>query len=140
MKATPVGSVSKVSLIVRAALFAVALMCSWSAVAATPYPMSSGNYSEGFDDIANWGANFSSGIGASRWSAAPINTSGTVPDGVKITTNATATAGWPAAVSQSTGIQKGTGAMLFLTTGSTDHSAAIGAICFSILPASLPEL
>ena len=41
--------------------------------AAAPFPMSSGNYSENFNDIANWTNNFASGIGAQYWASVPIN-------------------------------------------------------------------
>src|ERR1044072_4779371 len=58
--------------------------------AATPFPMSSGNYSENFSDIANWTNNFASGIGAQYWASVPINSTGTIPDGVKITVSTAA--------------------------------------------------
>src|SRR5204863_6236621 len=53
--------------------------------AATPFPMSSANYSENFNDIANWTNNFASGIGAQYWSSVGINANGAIPDGVRIT-------------------------------------------------------
>ena len=49
-------------------IFALGLVCASNLRAATPYVMSTGNYLETFADIANWGANFSSGIGAEHWS------------------------------------------------------------------------
>jgi hypothetical protein len=87
-----------------------------TASAATPFPMSSGNYYENFNDIANWTNNFASGIGAQYWSSVPVNSSGTIPDGVKITvstaTFASGTAG---------GVQKGSGNIQLLSTNATDN-------------------
>jgi hypothetical protein len=85
------------------------------ALAATPFPMASGNYSEGFNDIANWTNNFAAGIGAQYWASVPVNATGTIPDGVRITvstaTFVTGTAG---------GVQKGAGNIQLLSTNATD--------------------
>ncbi len=87
-----------------------------SAVAATPFPMASGNYFESFNDIANWTNNFASGIGAQYWSSVGVNATGTIPDGVRITvstaTFVTNTAG---------GVQKGAGNIQLLSTNATDN-------------------
>lgn len=84
------------------------------------YPMNGGNYSQDFADIANWSNNFASGVGASNWSAVVANSSGTIPDGKKTTkssaTFTTSTAG---------GVQKGSGALLFLSTGSAANGEAV---------------
>ncbi len=84
--------------------------------AATPFPMSGGNYFENFNDIANWTNNFASGIGAQYWSSVPVNATGTIPDGVRITvgtaTFVTGTAG---------GVQKGAGNIQLLSTNATDN-------------------
>jgi hypothetical protein len=100
-------------LLVLASLSVVAVSAS---SAATPFPMSSGNYVEGFGDIANWTNNFASGIGAQYWASVPVNASGTIPDGVKITvstaTFVTSTAG---------GVQKGSGNIQLLSTNGTDN-------------------
>ena len=83
-----------------------------------PYLMSSGNYSQNFADIANWGNNFASGTGAANYSAVAINGTGTIPDGVKTTvSSATFTTG------TSGGVQKGTGNLQFLSTGSNNATA-----------------
>jgi hypothetical protein len=84
--------------------------------AAIPFPMSSGNYSENFSDIANWTNNFASGIGAQYWSSVGINATGTIPDGVKITVS-TATF----VTSTSGGVQKGSGNIQLLSTNGTDN-------------------
>lgn len=90
-----------------------------AASAATPYPMSGGNYSEAFGDIANWGANFASGVGAAYWSSVPIVASGAIPDGVKTTVSTAAfTSG------TSGGVQKGTGNIQLLSTNGTDLTNA----------------
>src|SRR5262252_1975808 len=86
------------------------------AAAATPFPMASGNYAENFNDIANWTNGFASGIGAQYWAAVPVNATGTIPDGVRITvstaTFVTGTAG---------GVQKGAGNIQLLSTNATDN-------------------
>ena len=86
------------------------------ALAATPFPMASGNYSENFNDITNWTANFASGIGAQYWSSVPINAIGTIPDGVKITV---ATSAFVTATTG--GVQKGAGNIQLLSTNGTDN-------------------
>lgn len=84
--------------------------------AATPFPMSSGNYSENFNDIANWTNNFASGIGAQYWASVPVNATGTIPDGVKITVS---TAAFVSGTSG--GVQKGSGVIELLSTNGTDN-------------------
>lgn len=89
----------------------------------TAVPMSSQNnltYTENFADISNWSNNFASGIGANRWTSVGLNSTGTIPDGKKTTkssaTFVTSTAG---------GIQKGTQALQFLSTGSGANAEAV---------------
>ncbi|MCL2435134.1 MAG: chitobiase/beta-hexosaminidase C-terminal domain-containing protein [Lentimicrobiaceae bacterium] len=55
--------------------------------AATPYPMLNGNFYEDFSDIANWTDNFAAGTGANFWSSVAVNTTGTVGDGIRISTS-----------------------------------------------------
>jgi len=87
-----------------------------AASAATPWPIASGNYFESFGDIANWTNNFASGVGAQYWASVPINATGTIPDGVRITVS-TATF-----VSGTTGgVQKGSGNIQLLSTNATDN-------------------
>jgi endonuclease I len=99
-----------------APLLALALFGPAMSFAATPFPMASGNYSENFSDIANWTNNFASGIGAQYWASVPVNATGTVPDGVRISvstaTFVTNTAG---------GVQKGSGNIQLLSTNATDN-------------------
>src|SRR4051812_26764872 len=100
-------------------IFALGLACASNLRAATPYVMSTGNYLETFADIANWGANFSSGIGAEHWSSVAVTTTGVIPDGQKTTVStATFSSG------SSGGVQKGTGNIVQLSTGTTDNSTA----------------
>ena len=87
--------------------------------AAVPFPMSSGNYSESFGDIANWTNNFAAGIGAQYWASVPINATGTIPDGVKITVSTAAFT-----TSTSGGVQKGSGNIQLLSTNGTDDTNA----------------
>jgi len=76
-------------------------------------------YSEGFDDVANWANGFAGGIGATHFAPAPISTAGTIPDGVKITTS---TASFSSGTSG--GVQKGSGNLVFLSTGSPDNTTS----------------
>jgi len=86
-----------------------------------PYLMSSGNYSQNFADIANWGNNFASGTGAANYSAVAVNTTGTIPDGVKTTVSS---ATFQASTS-SGGIQRGSGNLLFLSTGTSNNANSV---------------
>mgnify|MGYP003348468878 CR=1 FL=1 len=86
------------------------------------YPMALGNYSEGFDDIANWADNFAAGVGASYWGSVPVTATGTIPDGVKTTASS---ATFLVNTSFSSSVQRGTGALWMLSTGTTDNSSAI---------------
>ena len=90
------------------------------ALAATPFPMASGNYFESFADIANWTNNFAAGIGAQYWASVATNTNGTIPDGVR-TSNTTATF----VTGTTEGVQKGSGSIQLLATNSTDNSHAV---------------
>lgn len=77
----------------------------------TPYPLANGTYTEGFDDISNWTANFAAGIGANRFGVASPNP--TLPN--SNTVFVTNTSG---------GVQKGTGAIVLLATGTTSGQNA----------------
>lgn len=83
------------------------------------YTMASGNYSETFADIANWAANFASGTGAGYYASVAAGGSGTIPNGTKTTVS---TATWTTGTTA--GVQKGTGTLILLTTGTTDNSSA----------------
>ncbi len=85
-------------------------------------------YTETFTDIGNWVFNttpvdgtFTYGIGADAWRGVAIGGTTTVPSATKITGQTTSfiTNG------SSTGIQKGSGSMVLLTTGTTDNSTAV---------------
>jgi hypothetical protein len=99
------------------------------ASAATPYVMSTGNYSEGFQNIGTWANDFASGTGAAPWSSVATGAGNTIPDGAKVTT---ATTTFLASSSSSTGIERGTNSgsagvtnLVFLCSGTTDNNAAI---------------
>jgi hypothetical protein len=95
------------------------IAASFSNGTVVPYPMASGNYQETFADIANWTNNFASGTGASRFGSVAVQGTGTIPDGVKTTVStATFTTGTTG------GVQKGTGNIVLLSTGTTDNSTA----------------
>src|SRR5262245_26990155 len=87
-----------------------------------PVPMASQpgqSYTENFADIANWTNAFAAGIGANRFDTVGVNASGTIPDGVRITTR-TATF----VTGTSGGVQKGTGTIMLLSTGTTDNTSS----------------
>ena len=79
------------------------------------------SYTENFADIANWTADFASGIGTGPFKSYPITAGGTANDGIR-TTKSSAT------FSSTTtgGVQKGTAALQFLSTGSGTPSEAVG--------------
>src|SRR3954462_7313977 len=98
-------------------LLTVLTYCGLSAQ--TPVPMSSQpglTYTENFADVANWTNGFASGIGANRFASVAVNATGTIPDGVRITT---ATANFTTGTSG--GVQKGTQNIVLLSTGATDN-------------------
>jgi len=91
-----------------------------------PYVMSAANFTANFADMANWTNNFAAGTGASYWASVDIIGSGTsVTTGVRTTkssaTFVTGTTG---------GVQKGTQALMFLSTGSTTTPEAVAVDLF----------
>jgi len=104
--------------------FLLFILCvfSFQLNAQTPVLMSAQSgysYTENFSDITNWTNNFASGAGASCWGSVPVNSSGIVGDGVKISTSTAAfTTG------TSGGVQRGSGVIQLLST-STANSCAI---------------
>ncbi|MDB5221403.1 MAG: hypothetical protein JWN83_70 [Chitinophagaceae bacterium] len=99
-----------------------------------PVPMASQpdlSFTEGFADIANWSNFFISGDGANHWGGLSANTTGTIPDGIKLTAATNSFQG--ATFGSSGGVQKGTDqappteSIVLLSTGSPDNttSAAI---------------
>ena len=100
---------------VLASLLASALAAA-TALAATPFPMASSNYSETFGDITNWTNNFASGVGAQYWASVPINATGVIGDGSRITVATTAFV-----TTTTGGVQKGAGNIQLLSTNGTDN-------------------
>jgi trimeric autotransporter adhesin len=95
----------------------------------TPVPMSSQPglaYTENFSDIVNWTFNgttgtFSSGIGAAAWKGNAIVTGSGIP-----TPNVMTTSTLAFSTGSSGGVQKGTGVIQFLTTGTTANTTSLG--------------
>lgn len=89
----------------------------------TPVPMSVQPglvYTENFADIANWTNGFASGMGANRFGAVPVSSNGTIPAAGKTTaSSATFSSG------TSTGVQKGSGNIILLSTSATDNTTAV---------------
>lgn len=108
---------------IAAALASPIFFAGQAGAASTPYPMANGNYSENFSDMVSWPAGLGgAGTTASNWSPVAIYSSGTIPDGAKITTStATFSSG------SSGGLQTNSpvGSMTLLSTGSTDNSSAV---------------
>lgn len=84
-------------------------------------------YTENFSDIANWTFNsspangtFTAGTGSSAWKGISSTSTGTTPNSTLITT---ASAAFVSGTSG--GVQKGSGALMLLTTGSTDHTSSV---------------
>jgi len=90
--------------------------------AQTPVPMASQpglTYTEDFTDISNWTNGFAAGIGADRFASVGTNGSSGIPSATIITT---ATASF--ASGSSGGVQKGSGQIMLLSTGSTDNTSS----------------
>lgn len=107
------------------ALSILAFACSF---AQTPVPMASQpglTYTENFADIANWTNGFAAGIGANRFGAVAVNATGTIPDGVRITTaTSTFVTGTSGGVQRGTAQTPSTQSIVLLTTGATDNTSA----------------
>ncbi len=124
------GNISAARFLTRLMLMVVLCLGVGESWGQTPVPMSSQpglSYTENFADIANWTNNFAAGIGASAWSAVPVNSTGSIPDGVKTTVassifQTSATTG---------GIQRGSlsgnpaGTLVFLSTGAASSTSAV---------------
>jgi hypothetical protein len=92
-------------------LAALLVLLSLTARAQTPYALSTGDYTQNFDQISGWTNSFAAGTGAAPFSVA--TPSPTLPN--QNTVFSTGTSG---------GVQKGTGTIVLLATGSTDNSSA----------------
>jgi len=94
----------------------------------TPVPMASQpglTYTENFADIANWTNGFAAGIGANRFKDVAINATGTIPDGVRITTStATFVTGSTGGVQRGTAQSPSTQSIVLLSTGATDNTSS----------------
>ena len=77
-------------------------------------------YTENFTDIANWTNGFAAGTGANRFAIVPVQTIGIIPAADKTTiSSATFSSG------SGGGVQRGTAAIVLLSTGTTDNSTAV---------------
>ncbi|MCC9167880.1 T9SS type A sorting domain-containing protein [Pontibacter harenae] len=90
---------------------ALLLLLPLLAAAQTPYRLSDGTYTESFAGIADWAADFASGEGAAPFS--PAAPSPTLPSQNRVFSTGT-----------SGGVQKGSGSIVLLATGSTDGQNA----------------
>lgn len=107
------------------------LICLFSVVgtfAQTPVPMASQSglsYTEDFADIANWTNGFASGTGANRFGAVAVNATGTIPDGVRVSTStATFQTGTTGGVQRGTSQTPSTQSIVLLSTGGADNSSS----------------
>ena len=97
--------------------FALLMLISLNSFGQTPYLMSGGNYSEQFTKIANitnWPNGFN-GTDCTEWKSVPVNTSGTVGDGVKISTSSATFA-----TGSSGAVQRGAANIVLLSTGTAN--------------------
>ena len=117
-------------------LLALSVMVAFFAIAQTPISISTQpnfTYTENFNDIANWtfrvgvaDGTFTSGIGASAFRGNDINTAGFIPSGTRITTSSLLFQTPPSGNQGfSGGVYKGTGNLVFLSTGTSDNSSSI---------------
>ncbi|MBC3788096.1 putative Ig domain-containing protein [Spirosoma utsteinense] len=91
--------------------------------AQTPVPLSGQpgfTYTATFTDIPNWANNFASGIEANRFQSVAVGGAATIPDPAK-TTKSSATF----VTSGAGGIQKGTDALVLLSTGTTNNTESV---------------
>jgi len=124
-------------------LVLIALGACIAVSAQTPVVMSSQNnftYSESFGDVANWtfstapvDGTFTAGTGAAAWKGLATNATGTIPDGKKVTTATTTFA-----TGSGGGVQKGTGNLVLLSTGTSDNTTAVAIDFLWILQALMP--
>ena len=86
----------------------------------SPVPMAStATYTEDFSTVSTWTNNFASPTEATRFGGVAVNATGTIPDGKRVTTASTTfTTG------TSGGVQKGTGTLVLLSTGTTDNTSS----------------
>ncbi|QKG53953.1 T9SS type A sorting domain-containing protein [Hymenobacter sp. BRD67] len=117
-------------------LLALALRTS-PAAAQTPYPLVSGNYFEGFDNVGSWADGFASGVGAAPYGAVGSTYSGTPPTGLVPSPTVTT-------ISSSTFVAGGTGGvqryvdtttpaangLALLAPGTTDNKSAVAVDLF----------
>ncbi|MBL0881870.1 MAG: cadherin-like beta sandwich domain-containing protein, partial [Chitinophagaceae bacterium] len=76
-------------------------------------------YTQNFDNISSWSNGFVSDNGANNFGPVAVNTNGTIPNGIRTTTATNVFA-----ASTSTGVQRGSGSLALLSTGTTDNNTA----------------
>ncbi len=96
---------------------------SFTTSSIVPVVMASQNlfrFTETFSDISNWSNGFVTGAGANHFGPVAINATGSIPSATRVTISS-------ASFSSGTsgGVQKGTGNIQLLATGSTDNSASV---------------
>lgn len=82
-------------------------------------------YTENFNDVANWGNNFASGIGANRFSSVAVGGSAAIPNATRIVTSSATFASGSGG-----GVQKGTGSLVLLATGASPENGNSVAVDF----------
>ncbi|MDT7808442.1 MAG: endonuclease mitochondrial [Acidobacteriota bacterium] len=107
-------------LVLTSAALVCLLFMTVTAWGQSPVPMASTvTYTEDFSTIANWTDGFTSPTQATRFGSVTVNATGTIPDGKKVTTATTAFI-----TGTSGGVQKGTGTLILLSTGTTDNTSS----------------
>lgn len=82
-------------------------------------------YSQNFDNIASWSNGFSSDNGAINFGPVTINNTGTIPNGIRTTTSTASFSN-----GSSGGVQRGSGNLVLLSTGSSDNTTAVAVDLF----------
>jgi hypothetical protein len=77
-------------------------------------------FTENFNDVSAWTANFTAGNGANHFASVAVNAAGTIPSATRISTSSAAFSS-----GSSGGVQKGSGALVLLSTGATDNSSSV---------------
>lgn len=77
-------------------------------------------YTQNFDNISSWTNGFTSDNGAINFGPVAVNATGSIPNGIRTTTATSVFAS-----STSTGVQRGSGSLVLLATGTADNTTAV---------------
>lgn len=107
--------------LLKAKALVLTLALSHFAGAQTKHFMSSGDFSENFDDIADPAAWPNGFLSSEPWAPVAIDANGVIPSATRITASTAAFA----ATASSSGVHRGTANIQLLSTGSTNNSSSV---------------